>query len=186
MHAGSEPFRQIGMDGLDRPLHEPFALRASGNGRLADHAEQCQDARTFFGRHGVCVPRPVVCIEKIRDAMGDAGDSEGVQNGEPVFRGIDGHPDALAGGDIQNQGNFRPERARLIGVLDQSVKGGAVAREAFAGKHVCRGAQLVGPYLQHGVAGTAPALQKLQRHLFGYPPDRVDRRNGSRVLRKRL
>lgn len=50
--------------------------------------------------------------------MGDAGDAEGVQNGEPVFRCVDGHPDALAGCDVQNQGKFRPERARLIGVLD--------------------------------------------------------------------
>ena len=186
MHAGSEPFRQIGMDGLDRPLHEPFALRASGNGGFADHAEQRQDARTFFGGHDVCVPRPVVGVEKIRDAVGDAGDAEGVQNGEPVFRGVDGHPDALTGGDVQNQRNLRPKSPWLVGVLHQTVKGGAVARETFTGKHVCRGAQPMRSDLQHGVAGTASALQKLQRYLFGYPPDRVDRRNGSRVLRKRL
>lgn len=118
--------------------------------------------------------------------MGDTGNAESVKNGESVFQGIGRHPDALASSNVQNQGNFRPERARLIRVLYQRVKGGAVTREPFARKHVCRGAQSVGPDLQHGVAGAASALQKLQRNLLGYPPDRVDRRDGSQGLRNRL
>ena len=62
-----------------------LCLRNGRDRMLGDNAELRQNARAFFGEHGVFVARPVVGIEKLRNAVAHASRPERVQYGEAVF-----------------------------------------------------------------------------------------------------
>ena len=85
VRAGIKTLGERGTDGFDRYFHKPFALRNGRDRMLGDNAELRQNTRAFSGEHGVFVARPVVGIEKLRNAVAHASRPECVQYGEAVF-----------------------------------------------------------------------------------------------------
>ena len=120
-------------NGLDRALHEAFALRLPRYGVGGRDAQTHQHARAVVPQLRVDVSRPVVGVEHGRDAAVAAGHAQGVQHGQGTFG--QGHGDAhtAPGGYVQNKGDLRLEGLAVVRVQHLGVKGRAVSRVGVRG-----------------------------------------------------